>query len=313
MLKQLGIERVTIELPFRLNHVNCFLAKNSDGYVVIDTGLHRDHTKKVWQEVLRNKKVKNIIVTHLHPDHSGYAGQLQKETNANVLMTKADRNSMDKIWSDQAIPKVREDFERAAVPEETIQGILNVIQTFRTHTNPFPNVNYYLEEGDKLEIGNGMYEVIRTPGHSAGLIVLYNKEANALLATDHILPHITPNISYWFYGEVNPLQSYENSLQKMKQYEAEFVIPSHGDPFYDANKRIDEIWNHHIERLEETLDYIKDGATVYEVCEKLFPQQLTFHEQQFAIGETISHLEYLRAKGECSRDLLNKQWIYEKA
>lgn len=310
MLNKLGIERVTIELPFRLNHVNCFIAKNSDGYVVIDTGLHRDHTKTVWDEVLQDKHVTNIIVTHLHPDHSGYAGKLQQLTGAEVAMTKIDRESMDKIWTDSSIPILQRDFKRAAVPDEIIHGILGVIENFRTYTNPFPTVNHYLDDGNIVEIGNGTYEVIRTPGHSAGLVVFYNKEANVLLATDHILPHITPNISYWFYGEDNPLQSYENSLKKMKQYEAEYVIPSHGDPFYDANKRIDEIWNHHLERLEQTLDYMKGGATIFSVCEQLFPQELTFHEHQFAIGEAISHLEYLRFKGECTRELVNDQWVY---
>lgn len=310
MLNKLGIEQVTIELPFRLNHVNCFLAKNSDGYVVIDTGLHRDHTRDVWNDVLKDKQVSNIIITHLHPDHSGYAGKLQQITGANVAMTQVDRESMDKIWTDSAIPTLKRDFSRAAAPKEIVNGILDVIENFRTYTNPFPRVDHYLEEGETLEIGNGMYEVIQTPGHSAGLVVFYNREENVLLATDHILPHITPNISYWFYGEENPLQSYENSLMKMKEYEAEYVIPSHGKPFYDANKRIDEIWKHHVERLEQTLEYIKDGATIFNVCEQLFPQELSFHEYQFAIGEAISHLEYLRAKDECKRELVNGEWVY---
>ena len=131
-----------------------------------------------------------------------------------------------------------------------------------------------------------------------------------LLSTDHILPKITPNISYWFYGESNPLQSYEHSLQKIKALDIEYVIPSHGAPFYDANKRITEIWEHHLERFEWTLTTIQHGATVFEVCDALFPFELNTYDYQFAIGEAIAHLEYLRAQGECKREMQAGKWIY---
>ena len=68
------------------------------------------------------------------------------------------------------------------------------------------------------------------------------------------LPKITPNISYWFHGDDNPLQSYLTSLETMKQLDVDYVIPSHGKPFYGANDRIDELLKHHEERLEETLE-----------------------------------------------------------
>src|SRR5699024_2864087 len=131
-----------------------------------------------------------------------------------------------------------------------------------------------------------------------------------LLSTDHILPKITPNISYWFYSDNNPLQSFENSLKKIKELDADFVIPSHGKPFYGANARIDEIWNHHLERFSIVLDTLQQPATIFEVFEILFQRELSVHDYQFDIGETIAHLEYLRQKGECTRELENGKWIY---
>src|SRR5699024_5011209 len=110
--------------------------------------------------------------------------------------------------------------------------------------NPLPHINNYLDEGDIIQIGNYPYEVIFTPGHSDGLITLYNKEQKILISTDHILPKITPNISYWFHGDPNPLKSYLQSLDKIRVLDAHLVIPSHRTPFYDANSRIDEIKAH---------------------------------------------------------------------
>src|SRR5699024_9202003 len=101
-----------------------------------------------------------------------------------------------------------------------------------------------------------------------------------------------------------------SSLNKIKQLDAEYVIPSHGEPFYGANHRIDEIWAHHLERFEITLQAIKEPATVFEVCDVLFTKQLSVYDYQFAIGETIAHLEYLRKKGECEREMQHGKWLY---
>src|SRR5699024_7910323 len=103
---------------------------------------------------------------------------------------------------------------------------------FVPYVSPLLSVDHYFNEGDMIYLSDNVYEVIFTPGHSDGLICLYNKENNVLFSTDHILPKITPNISYWFYGKQNPLGDYEKSLQKIKKLNAEFVIPSHGKPFY---------------------------------------------------------------------------------
>lgn len=44
MLKELGVFPVRIDLPFRLDHVNCFIAKGENCWTVIDTGLHNKRT-----------------------------------------------------------------------------------------------------------------------------------------------------------------------------------------------------------------------------------------------------------------------------
>lgn len=78
MLEKLGVEAVRIDLPFRLNHVNCFMAENEQGWTVIDAGLNNDDTRALWERKLDGKKVTDLLVTHYHPDHFGYAGGLQE-------------------------------------------------------------------------------------------------------------------------------------------------------------------------------------------------------------------------------------------
>lgn len=311
MLEKLAIEMKIIPLPFRLNHVNCFIAEGSRGPLIIDTGLHDKAAISIWDDVLQQHEITDIIVTHIHPDHCGYASVLQERTGAEIMMTEIDAKAYDHIWTESAIPQLEKDYIAADVPTDITKGVIEITKKFVPYVSPRPKVQHYLQEGEFIQIGKEQYEVIATPGHSEGLVVFFNHDQRVLLSSDHILPKITPNISYWFYGEANPLQSYEDSLQKVSDLNADFVIPSHGKPFYDANQRIKEIWDHHLKRFEMILDAIKDGATIFDVCGTLFPFELTTYDYQFAVGETIAHLEYLRAKGECTRVMHKDKWIYK--
>src|SRR5699024_713442 len=145
-------------------------------------------------------------------------------TGAQFFMTEIDYKSLDVIMKDESLPYLERDYTLANVPNDLKEKIFNISRGNHKHMDGTPEEVSYLSEGDTFIIGKGEYEVIFTPGHSEGLIVLYNKEDNVLLSTDHILPKITPNISYWFYGEENPLISYEKSLNKIKKLNASFVI-----------------------------------------------------------------------------------------
>lgn len=310
MFEELGITPVRIDLPFRLNHVNCFLAEGADGWTIIDTGLHDEKTAARWDELIRDKKVTDLLITHYHPDHFGYAGGLQEKTGARVSMTKADAESGVHVWERDFIMNIRRNYISAGIPEKTAIEMTSNTESFTERVTPYPKINHYFQEGEKVAIGRYEYEVIFTPGHSDGLVVFYCKEKNVLLSTDHILPRITPNIAYWFHGIDNPLGAYMESLKKVRRLDADFVIPCHGEPFHGANQRIDEILEHHDSRLAKTLDAVGDEANIYEVCGRLFNRELNIHETRFALGETIAHLEYLRHEGEVIREMRDGQWCY---
>src|SRR5690625_7856881 len=77
LLEKLSVQLVRLDLPFRLNHVNSFLAEGEDGWVVIDAGLHNEATIKRWEQALPGKAVTCLYVSDYHPDHLGYIDRLQ--------------------------------------------------------------------------------------------------------------------------------------------------------------------------------------------------------------------------------------------
>lgn len=312
MIEQYGLHLIRIDLPFRLDHVNCFLAEGENGWKLIDAGLHDERTVTRWDKELDGKEVTDIILTHYHPDHFGYAGGLQQKLNARVSMSKIDAASGLRAWQEPFLEQLSTHYALAGIPEPIANGMEDNTRSFISRVTPYPQVDHYLEEGEKIVIGKYEYEVIFTPGHSDGLVNFYNAEKSILLSTDHILPRITPNISYWFHGDENPLETYLASLEKIKKLDADLVIPSHGKPFHGANERIDEIIKHHDERLETLLSIIREQneIAIFDASEKLFNKKLNIHETRFAVGETLAHLEYLRYKKECKRELIDGKYMY---
>lgn len=306
LFSDLQIERITIDLPFRLNHVHCFLAEGENGWKVMDTGLHNEAAINAWQSHIKNKQIEDIILTHLHPDHIGYAGKMQKETDARVLMTEIDANLSGILWEKESREKLKKQYKECGVSEETIQEMVKQPPLIY----PLPIITGFLNEGDKIIFGRLEYEVIFTPGHTEGLVCLYNNEKQILLSTDHLLPKITPNISLRIGGDENPLATYLHSLAKIKKLDIEIAIPSHGEPFYEVHRRIEEVEKHHMERLEKLVDIISDPKTAVEICEGLFKRSLSYHELHFALGETLSHLEYLIAKGKCEKTIHDGKYYY---
>ncbi|MFJ5714753.1 MBL fold metallo-hydrolase [Neobacillus sp. NPDC093127] len=310
MLSQIGVTQVTIPLPFRLNHVNCFLAEGARGWTIIDAGLNTEVSENIWKPIIEKHDVKDIIITHYHPDHFGFAGKLQELTNADVWMTEVDAQAGLSYWEPESMECVKKNFYTYGLPQDNLSELIVDEERFLNRVQPYPMVNQYLTEGMKLLFGKHEYEVIFTPGHSDGLITLYNNENSILFSTDHILPRISPNISYFFRGIRNPLESFFQSLNKIKCLDADVVIPSHGKPFRNANKRIEELLAHHQERLEIVYQSIKQPSSIIEVSRQLF-KNLTIHETRFAIGETLAHLEYLFLNQQCTRRFVNGTWFYE--
>lgn len=313
MLEKLGIKQITLALPFRLNHVNCFLAEGDEGYKILDAGLHNEETKKVWDKEIAGKQITDIIISHYHPDHFGYAGKLQEKTQARVWMPEIDLQLALQAWEKPFLENLWANYHRAGIPDDISRALTENTAAFAPLVTPYPKVEKLLKEGESLSFGKYAYEIIHTPGHSDGLVTFYNRENSVLLSTDHILPKITPNISYWFHGDPNPLENYLNSLKKIKKLDVEWVIPSHGHPFQNASKRISEIEAHHEERLSSLKEMLKTGLNVYETMKKLFPKKLAVHDTRFAVGETLAHLEYLRLAGECKRELADGVYIYDTA
>lgn len=310
-----GIHQVTLPLPFKLNHIHSYLVKGGNGWTIIDAGLHTEQSIHAWKQAFVSykidpvKDIEKIILTHYHPDHFGFAGVLQEWTGVNVHMSEVGRERALSTWTEQRYKENRKFYRTNGLPEELNLELAKNDQAFYPLVRPLPRKIEVIKEG-AISIGDSVYEAILTPGHAEGHLCFYHRDKQVLIAGDLLLRKITPNISYHGYGDANPLASFFQSLEKMKQYEIQMAYPGHGPIFHDVQKRIEELLKHHQERLTQVFELIEGEYTAFQICKKLFNRELSTHEIRFAMGETIAHLRYLEVEGQIRQEVDSSGTIY---
>ncbi|MDA3130432.1 MBL fold metallo-hydrolase [Aliibacillus thermotolerans] len=306
--------RIGIPIPFPMKYVYCYLFPQDDGYVLIDTGINDENARAAWESVFKKlrmhpREIKEIYVTHFHPDHSGLAGWLQQKTGAIVYMHPFDYQAMLHVWGEDGNQAnlIKQMVIRHGTPValgEKIETQMNRLQVA-----PLP---YVSSLPSRAVFAQREWEIYHTPGHSDGFITFYDPKEKWLLSSDLILDPITPNISVWPRMSERPLHDYISSLHKIRKIPVKAALTSHGELVNDVKKRIDELIVHHEKRLTD-IKNMADGSTAYQIAAHLFRhRQLNAHQWRFAIAETLAHLYYLEEEGQAEkRKGSNGNYYYE--
>jgi glyoxylase-like metal-dependent hydrolase (beta-lactamase superfamily II) len=156
----------------------------------------------------------------------------------------------------------------------------------------------------------GRLRAVWTPGHAPGHLCFLDTVSGKLFSGDHVLDPITPHVGIWREERGDALGEYVASLRAVRACEATGVLPAHGEPFPDLERRVDELLAHEAAREAQVLAALADAPASAADVAHLLPwrrrgdrfEQLTPAHQQFAVAETLAHLEHLRARGVVARD-----------
>lgn len=307
-----GIHWIRMPLPFALDHINLWLLEDDDGWTIVDTGFGTQPTRDLWERQLAGtmagRPVKNIVVTHYHPDHVGSAGWLAQRTGAPLWMTATEFLSAHAARDDVA------GFDRATgiaffeangLDTSGWQGEARTGNRYRRGVPEIPKTYRRMMHGDRLSIGGRSWEVITVFGHAPEQATLYCADLEVLISSDQVLPRITSNVGVWGnQPEGNPLAQFLSSLSRLEHLPAGvLVLPSHERVFRGLHRRIAELREHHERRLERLLEGCDRPITAYEAIPLLFKRKLDDHQLMFAMGESIAHLHYLHQAGKVRRQV----------
>ncbi|EQB94916.1 lactamase [Geobacillus sp. A8] len=310
--------RVPIPVPFPMKYVYCYVGRETDGWSIVDVGFRYPEAISAWEAVFRQlgikpRHVQAIYITHFHPDHFGLAGWMQQQTEAPVWISEPDYAMAERVWGEESVQasEVGAMFRRHGVPDELVTDIEESMWKLSLRVSPFPVLTVL--DRSEIVLGQRRWAVIPVPGHSDGLISFYQPESRQLLASDHVLDRITPNISVWPGAYPNPLEQYFASLRKVEELEVDVALPAHGAVIRQFRERISDIFRHHEQRLQKMKTLATSGRTAYEVAHLVFGHKpLTVHQWRFAVAETLAHLEYLVSVGELQKEEHRHAIVYRQ-
>ena len=306
-----GVLWLRMPLPFALNHINLWALEDDGGWTLVDTGIADDTTRGLWEQLfsgpLAGRKVVRLIVTHFHPDHAGLAGWLTERFGVELWMTRAEWLYARMLRSDTDAAMVEGQvafYRRAGASAEYVEGVRRAGPTYAKRVGAIPREYRRMRGGDEIAVGGRRWKVVIGLGHAPEHACLFCAEENLLIGGDMVLPRITPNVSVWANEpEGNPLADFLSSLQGIRELPAAtLVLPSHNEPFRGLRERIDELGQHHEERLEKLATLMDEPRTAMEVARGLFTRPLDQHQTGFAIGETLAHIHLLRDRGGAIRE-----------
>lgn len=300
-----GVHRLSVPLPFPPGEVAAWVIEGDEGPVLVDTGIDTGHARAALGDAAERLGIAPgglawVVLTHAHMDHCGLAGAVQAWGEAPLAMHEREERLIHRFvdgWpSDRA--GAAEGFVRAGLPEPLARELVAATDaTHRWYRRLEPDL--LLRGGRGPLPGGGGWEWILTPGHSPGHVVAWHPETRVLIAGDHVLPRISPNVGADLYV-ADPLTDYLDSLRRLRDLPAEVVLPSHGEPFGDLAGRIDALLAHHAERLEAFRGMLDRPRTAWELTEALFGPargERALH----ALRETRAHLAWLERAGRAER------------
>jgi len=296
-----GFYRLTLPMPFRLDHIQAFALVHGKQVTLFDTDLDipegistlKDDLRRIGRSI---SEIDRIFLTHYHADHCGLAGRLKEISGARIYLSEADHEALlNQNLEGELFQHLKGFCGEHDFPGQLINSLQELHTYFSRVTFPF-EVDEFLAPYQWHASGNRVFQVIPVPGHTRGQVCFYFPREAILLSSDHVLPEITPNLSIdLFHPEWRPLGSFLESLERVKTLTVNHAFPSHGKTIEDLPARIQEIEVHHEERKELILHAVRQGYdTAREVSLKIFGEGLPEFDQYLALHETCVHLLELK-------------------
>lgn len=169
---------------------------------LIDTGTGR-YTPSLLDElkkIIFLTDIGYIILTHEHFDHVGGTADLKQVTGASVIMQTLGATELEHSLSCSA-------------------------SFFNAHPKPL-HVEQTVEDGDHIDLGDTILQVLHTPGHSQGSMCLYEPVTASLFSGDTVFACGDFGRTDLYGGNSKELKK---SIARLHEMNVINLYPGHGE------------------------------------------------------------------------------------
>ena len=313
-----GVFWLRVPLPIALDHINLWILRDGDGWVLVDSGYDAQVCKDVWEKVfdgfLTPELVNKIIITHFHPDHIGLASWLALRCNCPILISKGEFQHYTSIvqrdeqqFKLEASAFVSEMGYQKDMVEKFVAFMENDDKPAESRVQE--SMCEFIKDGDTINIGNRQWRVVSGSGHSPEHSCLYSEELNTMISGDQSIARISSNVSvYPSNRHQDPLGDWLRSCEKLRDTlpSDTLMLPAHQEPFRGNTERMQQLIDDHHAQLNRLRLAVDAPISPVEARAILFNRELNVIETLLATGETLAHLNYLLHRKEVCMNYDNK-------
>lgn len=246
-------------------HTNCYIV-GGDEIVIIDPASPYEEEQRELDAfidglIAEGRRVREIIITHLHQDHIGGAEHLRDRLGVPVA---AHRLTADRIRQSVTVDRLMQD-------EELIDL-----------------------EGDP----GWRLRALHTQGHARGHLCFHEEITGAIITGDLVVGIGTVVIDP---PEGNMKQYFDSLHRLLALPRLSILFPAHGPAIGSAREKIEEYIQHRTMRENKILSAVKAGASLPHEMVEVAYTDVDPALWGLAERSTIAHLEKLEEEGRVSR------------